>query len=397
MKMATDPRDIAVERLLREQRDANGSSVRGVCLDVETLAAWMDEALGHDERAAAELHVADCARCQALLAAMARTAPAASESRAWWRRPALAWAVPLTAAATALVVWIATPGVRKQPASVVSVADSTAPATAAPERVPPSAFRDELKTAPVEKEVPAPAAKKALQSQDKLARGQLGKAEADSRGAQTEEERLARGRRADAQSQLEAKADALRQKAAGNEVAAAPSTAAGASPTVAGASPGPVAGASPAPAAGAPRAPGTPPAAAAVAPAEAAAKLMAARAAPIVEIVSSNPGSRWRILGGRMVQRSMDGGATWQDQTIGVNVALTAGSSPTPSVCWLIGPGGMVLVTADGRAWRRVAFPEAVDLIAIRAADAESATVTTADGRTFTTTDGGASWGRTGV
>jgi len=127
------------------------------------------------------------------------------------------------------------------------------------------------------------------------------------------------------------------------------------------------------------------------------AKAMAARAAPIVEIVSSNPGSRWRIIAGRTVQRSMDGGSTWQDQELGVSVALTAGSSPMPSVCWLVGSGGTVLVTADGRSWRRIAFPEAADLIAVRAADAQSATVTTADGRTFSTTDGGATWGQTGV
>ena len=127
------------------------------------------------------------------------------------------------------------------------------------------------------------------------------------------------------------------------------------------------------------------------------AKAMVARAAPVVEIVSSNPGSRWRIVAGRSVQRSMDGGSTWQDQELGVSVALTAGSSPTPSVCWLVGSGGTVLVTVDGRTWRRLAFPETVELIAVRATDAQSATVTTADGRTFSTVDGGATWGRTGV
>src|SRR5262249_61650214 len=113
-------------------------------------------------------------------------------------------------------------------------------------------------------------------------------------------------------------------------------------------------------------------------------------------VVSSIPGMRWLIVGGATVQGSVAGGSTWQDQELGVSVALAAGSSPMPSVCWLVGSGGTVLVTADGRSWRRVAFPEAVDLIAIRATDAQSATVTTADGRTFSTTDGGATWGRTG-
>src|SRR5207249_2920506 len=101
-----DPRDRAIERLLRERPGSGSSSVRGVCLDVDTLAAWVDDALGQEERAAAESHAADCVRCQALLAAMAKTTPAAPGSHAWWRRPAFAWAVPLTAAATALVIWI---------------------------------------------------------------------------------------------------------------------------------------------------------------------------------------------------------------------------------------------------------------------------------------------------
>src|SRR5262249_38487299 len=154
------------------------------------------------------------------------------------------------------------------------------------------------------------------QEQDTGARAGRLRAESDQRVA--EEQRAESGRRADALQQN--KVDAVRQKPSGNEVAGAASV--------------------PPPAA-------LPPAAAA----EAApmAKAMAARAAPIVEIVSSNPGSRWRIVAGRTVQRSMDGGSTWQDQELGVSVALTAGSSPMPSVCWLVGSGGTVLVTADGR------------------------------------------------
>src|SRR5439155_3654798 len=122
------------------------------------------------------------------------------------------------------------------------------------------------------------------------------------------------------------------------------------------------------------------------------AKSMIRRAAPAIEIVSSNPGSRWRIVGDGAVERSMDGGSTWQQQQTGVNVALTTGTSPTPSVCWLVGAGATVLLSTDGRSWRRVAFPAAADLIAVRATDAQSATVTTADGRTFSTTDGGQTW-----
>ena len=63
--------------------------------------------LSAKELAAAELHVAKCPRCLALLAAIERTAPpvAAEPHQRMWLR----WLVPLTAAATAVAIWIAIP------------------------------------------------------------------------------------------------------------------------------------------------------------------------------------------------------------------------------------------------------------------------------------------------
>ena len=66
--------------------------------------------------------------------------------------------------------------------------------------------------------------------------------------------------------------------------------------------------------------------------------------------------------------------------------------SPARGVCWLVGRGGAILLTVDGRRWSRVAFPEPVDLARIEARDARTAVVTTMDGRVFTTIDGGATW-----
>jgi photosystem II stability/assembly factor-like uncharacterized protein len=94
------------------------------------------------------------------------------------------------------------------------------------------------------------------------------------------------------------------------------------------------------------------------------------------------------------VQRSTDGGANWQLQQTGATETLTAGASPSPSVCWLVGPRGTVLISTDGRSWRRTAFPEATPLISVSATDDKIATVTTADGRKFSTTDGGITWER---
>jgi photosystem II stability/assembly factor-like uncharacterized protein len=61
-------------------------------------------------------------------------------------------------------------------------------------------------------------------------------------------------------------------------------------------------------------------------------------------------------------------------------------------VCWLVGARGLVLLTTDAVRWRRMAFPESVDLVAVQATDASHATVTAADGRRFSTSDGGATW-----
>ena len=110
-----------------------------------------------------------------------------------------------------------------------------------------------------------------------------------------------------------------------------------------------------------------------------------------IEIISSDPMVRWRIAGST-VQRSTDGGAAWETQSTGNVAELTAGATPSVSVCWIVGRGGVVLLSIDGRSWRRVAFPEITDLSAVRARDARSASVSTADGRTFSTTDAGATW-----
>jgi hypothetical protein len=100
----------------------------------------------------------------------------------------------------------------------------------------------------------------------------------------------------------------------------------------------------------------------------------------------------WRTSGRGNVQRSSDRGATWHSQATGSTAPVLAGSAPSSSVCWLVGRAGAIVKSTDGRSWQVVAFPERVDLIAISAADDRTATVTTVDGRRFSTTDGGTSW-----
>src|SRR5262245_66244035 len=96
-------------RMLRDAlRTAPASSV---CIDADMLAAWSDGTLGRREREAVVSHASSCARCQALLAAMARTMPPGppAAERRWWQQRALGWLVPLAAAAAAVVLWINTP------------------------------------------------------------------------------------------------------------------------------------------------------------------------------------------------------------------------------------------------------------------------------------------------
>jgi hypothetical protein len=117
------------------------------------------------------------------------------------------------------------------------------------------------------------------------------------------------------------------------------------------------------------------------------------RADVSVLVVSSPiPAVRWRVMDGRTVQLSMDGGTIWATQyTVDAPTRILAGAAPSSSVCWLVGQGGLVLLTKDGRTWQRVKFPETVDLASVSATDATTVVVTT-DGRTFTTPDSGATW-----
>jgi len=124
--------------------------------------------------------------------------------------------------------------------------------------------------------------------------------------------------------------------------------------------------------------------------------LAKADATPI-EIITPDDRTRWR-LAGSVVQRTNDGGSTWEvvDGPEDLDAVLTAGSSPSPTVLWAVGQAGVVLVTTDGRTLRRLPFPEAVDLTAVEATDATTATVTTVDGRRFRTNDAGRIWTPTG-
>jgi len=345
-------RDPSMERLLRRHLKADDAiASTDACLTAETLAAWADGALTARERADVETHAADCVRCQALLAAMAKTAPV-GDARPWWRRPLVGWLAPAAAVGIALVLWAIVPNrrtfdVSQRPATVTSVAASS---NSAP--------------APSPAVAPQPAAQVPIELEARRA----------------PKPAVARDRRVDAKRDesfaLEKREAAAARPEAVEERVAAPAAAAAA-----------------------------PPATGAGAAAQARetmadrstarSQMFAAKAAPSLGFVvmSPDPASRWRVSNGS-VQRSTDAGSTWQPQTIEFSATLTAGAAPSPRVCWLVGRNGVVLLSIDGQSWHPVRSIAGADLVSVQAIDDKTATVTASDGRTFTTKDAGVTWAR---
>jgi hypothetical protein len=327
----------SMDDLLRDTLRAGAADSTAVCVDAETAAAFVDGTLSTRERASAEAHIADCARCQAVVAALVRSTPPLND-REWWRRPAMVWLVPATAAAAAVAIWI-------------NVPDSAAPP-------PAQTVRSEgarLDSSPIQPQV---------QPQIPAATSRLEAAEAV--GVREAAERLAKPRSLGAPAAPQAAAPpapvALPDAARADAATSVPPNVE--TVTVSGATPAVVDTMS-----------------------------VATFRTALSPIVSSNRVSQWRVGTSGEVQHSADGGKSWRTQATGVKATAVAGSSPSPTICWLVGPGGLVLLTTDeGRSWRRLPFPADTDLASVRATDDRTATIVSVEGRSFTTSDAGRSW-----
>lgn len=359
---AGDPRDRAIEASLSQRTPPVRATAE--CLDAETLAAYADGGLGGSMREAAELHLASCAYCQTVMATVVASAheviraPADVAERSWWSVN-LRWLMPLAGAATAAVLWMVVPGggpvtqqARTDDSATSFARESTAEAPPPTPASPPAAD---------EKIAPEPPGVVAEQGRQQRAR-----AAADAAAPENE----APGRRAEAD--VMAKAE---DRSAGT-------------------------GATPAPAPSAPqeaRAAETdqppPPAPAAAAPAAQAFGVtnQALLASPS-ELRSLDPAVRWRLAEPGVVERSVDGGASWDRFDTGVRTALMAGACPSTTTCWVVGDAGVVLLTTDAQTWRRVTPPSSEDFVAVEASDGSAAIVTAASGRQFRTSDAGATW-----
>jgi hypothetical protein len=372
----------SMDDLLRDTLRARAADPTAACLDPETAAAFVDGTLSARARSGAEAHVADCPRCQAVLAALVRSTPPPIE-RAWWRRPAVAWLVPMTVAATAFAIWISVPDL-----------PNLAPVQTRRDEAPP------IESLPVH---PPPAGPAALQAPSQIGSAAAARSTGPEQVRVRETAASAKARLVPQTPDASANSDAQQVAAASLPAAATPPPAT-AAPQASRPDAERLASQDRQAVAQTPRAtavePNADPAVAAepVRPSALAETITVSGQAPVVDVstvVFSSGVSRWRIGASGAVQHSADNGSTWRTQATGVNVTLAAGSSPSPSVCWLVGPAGIVLITVDeGRSWRRVPFPAATDLVAVKATDDRTATVVASDGRAFTTSDGGENWRR---
>jgi hypothetical protein len=370
-------RDQSVEKLLRGAFVQKGapSELTDACLDAETIAAWVDGGLSGRALEMADAHLAECDRCQSLVGAVGRAAaiaPQPAQARPdrqprWW----LGWAVPLTAAAAVITVGVAVYrdsgfGVRD---AQTEIRDSGAAVKTSPE--PPAGQIAVQRAAEPAPQSAAPTAAKQEQVTPQATETRLKEEKAEPPEPTRESVRI--------------DADSARQEPVTLNSTASPEAAAGTA----------------APPQSAPQearrdaAPAT--AAPAAAPPPAAPPALSPRVASLArmvtaqEIASPDPQVRWRIRGA-VLEHSVNGGSTWEGVTTNTTAELTAGSAPSSTVCWVVGRAGIVLLSSDGRTWRRVALPEPVDLAAVQATDARTATVTTVDGRTFATADAGGTW-----
>lgn len=345
-------------------------------LDAETVAAWIDGGLDNASLAAAEAHASNCERCQALLATVMRTEPQVAPgfsrgiANSWWRW----WMAPIAATAAAVTLWMVVPQEQlRQKAASAPATEAAAPAAARArdEAAPPMAQATQPSNQPPGRRSPAEGSSAELKRKDQAApQVAQEKPQFAPEKPQTAEGKLGAAAAANVADTVGAK-DRRENKAEERlaRVEAEPARAAAAP-------------AAPAPAAAAP--------AEAAAAREAQVTQLRKQTAPLV-LVSPDPRFRWRVTPDG-IDHSVDGGRTWLPVRLPQGEVITAGTSPAPLVCWMVGRRGLVLVATDGTNFTRIPFPETVDLASVSSPELRIVVVTTADGRTFRTENAGRNW-----
>jgi hypothetical protein len=428
--MPSDDRERSFENALaRHLRGESPASAPGsICVDAETLAAYHERSLTPAQTASLKAHVADCERCQQILAQLRATdeipvaiaTPQATHDakspvrvlparrRALWR-----WVAPAGALAAALLVWVA-------------VHENNS--VRVPTQVPSAA----LKQSETAKNLPAsPPAPTQAPSLDATSKNENAFSDALSALNTAPQSKIAGTARQRPQSLLKEKDSANAEKkssvrddfrqlagdslstnalpASGEGLKSQTEVARTEAPATETAVPnrGAVAAATPV----IPLAPSArtelsrPRAAAPVAGALRQEQQLEATprfksnaemrlANTVTEVTISAPGglASWRVGPAGIIEFSSDAGKTWTVQPSGVIADLLAGSAPSDKVCWIVGRGGTILRTVDGGAhWQKMRAPVQDDLRSVFAVDARQATVSPTNS-TYQTTDGGATW-----
>ncbi len=395
----SEPLDAILRRAMRERPDAPTPE----CADPESLAAYWDKSLAAAERERLEAHFADCARCQMQLAAIARAGePTIDATQAsgvpWYRR----WqvAIPALAAVAAIVVFIAMRRpVNQEPQSdqLVAMAKHEAPpvelahpapapaAQVAAPASPPAAPANEIAMNEPSTRPEAMAQREATRAHH--AEQAPAPAPAVPAVAATASSELAMS---EAKQAAAPRAQAMSAYAphAFERQAAAPAARAMTMAAQAGAAPGnagahPLAGAAIGAAVGVPIG--------AVGGAASQNYAAASGAAMLVTISPPDRSVTW-IIGKNGMLRRRDADGTTQIQHSGVSTDLLAGAAPSATVCWIVGRSGTIIRTTDGEHWVLITSPTADNLAAVSASNTNDATITTASGQSFATSDGGLSW-----
>ena len=333
------------------------------CPEPELIAAHADGTLSDDERSSWEGHFVGCARCQAHLAALARTAPVEAVpagsvvSHLGWLFDWHWFAAVSTVAIIVVAVWVADPD-RLPGADTPTLSD--AGATRLAEEAP---VERALREAPAEREQQdAPAAVSAAAP----IAGAQPQPETSGEPARAAQRENAFAAPAETTAEVDALSSLDQQRLELAAVAAPRDQTAPA-------------------AAGERRPVDTPPGPSAF-------RSRAVNDATFTIINSPARAAVWRVAPSGAIEHSRDGGAIWIVQLADPGAVLTAGSAPSDLVCWLVGQAGAVLRTSDGTTWARLPAPAPDDLVHIEAVDAQTATVTTAGGGSFRTFDGGQTW-----
>jgi len=290
-------------------------------VDAELLAAWSEGSLPKDEAAQVESHLADCSSCQEMLAVFARTEPPAMVPvpqvpapvvsgfrRTWWQ---WRWAIPIAAAATVAAIWVAIPEDERTAQLNPTVSPSVSERAAQPPATAADAAAPALEKKPEQKPV-APRRDASGLSENRAEKtAPAGKV--DSFGPAPKEQ----------DQDLKA------------EAAQAPASAAAAA---------------------------TPPAAQGQAASQASptqrrleVEARSGLQRQAAEVISPDPLVRWRIVPTNRLERSTNGGKTWDVVTLPPSITPTGITAPSANTAVVTASDGRQFSTDDqGKTWNLV-------------------------------------------